>query len=121
MMAPAFIDVGNFIGAVLVNHYFESNDDVYIFLLKSFEEAYTQRAKHMNINMGVKYAAVHAIQALARRINSPRSRATKENAGAFLDRQLQYIRDENNPNLLEMALDDMRSSRLPIHAYKNCV
>lgn len=115
MMAPAFVDLGNFIGAVFVNHYFESNDDVYIFLLESFKEAYTQGAKHMDIRMIMKYAGAHAIQALARRVNSPRSRATKENAASFLTRQLQYISDESTTDTLEIALRDMRLSRLSIH------
>ncbi|CAI7593845.1 unnamed protein product [Penicillium palitans] len=115
MMAPAFVDLGNFIGAVFVNHYFESNDDVYIFLLESFKEAYTQGANHMDIRMIMKYAGAHAIQALARRVNSPRSRATKENAASFLNRQLQYISEDNTTDTLEIALGDMKLNRLSIH------
>ncbi|KAL4821137.1 kinase-like domain-containing protein [Aspergillus spinulosporus] len=97
MAAPAFIDIGNFIGEVFLIHYFESNDEVYTILLEAFiaeYEAHTP-AEVLDIEMILSYAGAHIVQALPRRINSPRSRAKKGNAGGCLRHALDFIMNTN--------------------------
>ncbi|KAL3458997.1 kinase-like domain-containing protein [Aspergillus heterothallicus] len=74
MAGPAFLDVGNFIGEVFLINYFERNDEVYTRLLEAFiaeYEAHTPPEK-LNTGMILSYAGAHIVQALPRRINSPR-------------------------------------------------
>jgi thiamine kinase-like enzyme len=102
MAAPAFIDVGNFIGEVFLIHYFESNDAVYIYLLESFLQAYQNLANKLEVDKIMGYAGAHITLALPRRIKSPRSRATLRKATPCLRHAIQFIADPD-PMLERLA------------------
>jgi hypothetical protein len=93
MAGPAFLDVGNFIGEVFLINYFERNDEVYTRLLEAFIAEYETHTppERLDIGMILPYAGAHIVQALPRRINSPRSRATRENAQGCLRHALDFI------------------------------
>ncbi len=91
MLAPLFLDIGNFIGEVFLIHYFESNDSVYIHLLESFLESYKQMNGNINTADIVGYAGAHIIMSLPRRIKTPRSRATIETASPCAQHAVDFL------------------------------
>ncbi|KAL2848936.1 hypothetical protein BJY01DRAFT_246162 [Aspergillus pseudoustus] len=93
MAGPAFLDVGNFIGEVFLINYFERNDEVYTRLLEAFIVEYKTHTppQRLDIEMILSYAGAHIVQALPRRISSPRSRATRENARGCLEHAIGFI------------------------------
>ncbi|KKZ61377.1 hypothetical protein EMCG_03983 [[Emmonsia] crescens] len=93
MLAPAFLDVGNFIGEVFLIHYFESNDEVYIVLLDAFMKAYRNLVQDIDPEKILAYAGAHIMLALPRRIESVRSRATRETARPLVEQVLKFITD----------------------------
>ncbi|OJD10913.1 hypothetical protein AJ78_08201 [Emergomyces pasteurianus Ep9510] len=93
MLAPAFLDVGNFIGEVFLIHYFESNDAVYIVLLEAFMKAYHGLAQAIDPEKILAYAGAHIMLALPRRIESVKSRATRENSRPMVEQVLKFITD----------------------------
>ncbi|KAH7310951.1 kinase-like domain-containing protein [Rhexocercosporidium sp. MPI-PUGE-AT-0058] len=91
MLAPVFLDIGNFLGEVFLIHYFESNDWVYIHLLEAFIESYLMINKHIDVGDILGYAGAHIIMALPRRMKSPRSRANLGNASLFVQHALNFL------------------------------
>ncbi|KAG4438249.1 hypothetical protein IFR05_006277 [Cadophora sp. M221] len=91
MLAPVFLDIGNFLGEVFLIHYFESNDWVYIHLLETFIESYLMVNGHIDVEDILGYAGAHIIMALLRRIKSPRSRANLRNASPCVQHALSFL------------------------------
>jgi hypothetical protein len=119
MLAPAFLDIGHFIGEVFLIHYFEANDAVYIELLESFLDEYRSLVQDLDIDRILGYAGAHITMALPRRIRSPRSRATKETAIPCQEVALKFIIDPKfsnskfqNKDPLEILLQLMRDRGL---------
>ncbi|RDW85281.1 hypothetical protein BP6252_02871 [Coleophoma cylindrospora] len=93
MLGPSFLDLGHFIGEIFLIHYFESNDSVYIFLLRAFIQAYRHLIKEIDIERAICYAGAHIIMALPRRITSPRSKATCSTASACAQQAVKFMTD----------------------------
>lgn len=119
MLAPVFLDIGNFIGEVFLINYFESNDSVYIYLLESFLESYQQINENINIEDILGYAGAHIMMALPRRITSPRSRATTDNASPCAQHAVDFLTlghgftdtPAEKRKSFEAMLDSMRDRR----------
>ncbi|OCK91107.1 uncharacterized protein K441DRAFT_616659 [Cenococcum geophilum 1.58] len=99
MLAPAFVDLGHFLGEVWLISYFESNDAVYITLLESFIKSYQDVVKNIDIGRVLGFAAAHITMALPRRVRHPRSRATMGTAIPCLEQALKFITDRKYRDL----------------------
>lgn len=74
-MAPAFTDLGHFIGEVFMNNYFEANDDVYINLIEAFLTTYQNYFKVIDTSDILSYAGAHIGCFAPKRVESQRSKA----------------------------------------------
>jgi hypothetical protein len=90
---PTFLDVGNFIAELFLISYFESTDSVYVTVFEAFVSAYRSFKVPFDIDSALGLAGAHIMMSLSRRVDSPRSRATRESAIACVDQALKFITD----------------------------
>lgn len=91
IMAPTFIDVGNFIQELFLNNYFESSDSSYVTVMESFMSAYRGFDTQLCVKDALGFGSARAIWSLSRRVHSPKSKAFKENALTCVNQLLKFI------------------------------
>lgn len=108
-MAPTFIDTGNFIRELFLNNYFESSDSSYITVLKSFIKAYRGLGEPLPLKDALGFAGARALWSLSRRVNSPKSKASKTSALPCVDQLLNLILDPEFEHLEDREADPVEN------------
>ncbi|KAH8679485.1 major facilitator superfamily domain-containing protein [Ilyonectria robusta] len=91
MMSPAFIDVGNFAAELFLISYYEGTDSTYATVLEAFAKAYHELGGPLDIQQAIRFAGAHIMMSLPRRLDSPRSMATRDTAAPCVDQALKFI------------------------------
>ncbi|KAI9694915.1 MAG: hypothetical protein M1822_000532 [Bathelium mastoideum] len=90
-MAPAFTDVGHFIGEVFMNNYFEATDDVYINLIEAFLTTYKTCFTVNDTSNILSYAAAHIGCFAPKRVGSLRSKADPQSCISCLKQAMNLM------------------------------
>jgi hypothetical protein len=91
MMAPTFVDVGNFVRELFLNNHFESRDFSYVIMLESFITAYTSVGTSLSIQDVLGFAGARSMWSLARRVKSPTRVEHLEHVPSCVNQALKLI------------------------------